>query len=180
MYHLYIDESDSEDDLSETEDPEDSRPDDVNAGCTIFIRNLGYRTDQKALFEAFRKYGHIEFVKIVIDKETGMSRGTAFLKFKSSESANAAVAAGSVSESGKKHDKKFSGTSDGIIVDDRLLSVALAVDRSEAGRLLEDNKKRKEDKRHLYLANEGRITEDSDLGKSMPKVRINALNCNLS
>ena len=53
---------------------------------------------------------------------------------------------------------QYSGKSDGIIVDGRMLNITVAVERNEASKLSDSNKKKKEDKRHLYLSNEGNFS----------------------
>ena len=47
----------------------------------LFVRNIGYNTTEEELADYFAKYGDVEVVKIVTDKNTGKSRGFGFLKF---------------------------------------------------------------------------------------------------
>jgi RNA recognition motif-containing protein len=37
--------------------------------------------DEKTLHQFFRRYGNLKFAKVVINKETGLSKGSGFLKF---------------------------------------------------------------------------------------------------
>lgn len=61
----------------------------------------------------------------------------------------------------------------GVTLDGRVLNIALAVDRERATTLLEKNKeKAKEDKRNLYLANEGNIRADSEAAKTIPPAEL--------
>ncbi|VDQ04734.1 unnamed protein product [Trichobilharzia regenti] len=54
---------------------------------------LAMRTEERDLYDAMKKYGDIEEVKIVQDSISGRSRGFAFIYFRSMESARAARAA---------------------------------------------------------------------------------------
>ncbi|CAH8864231.1 unnamed protein product [Trichobilharzia szidati] len=54
---------------------------------------LSMRTEERDLYDAMKKYGDIEEVKIVQDNISGRSRGFAFIYFRSMESARAARAA---------------------------------------------------------------------------------------
>jgi len=53
----------------------------------LFVRNIGYNTTEEELADYFAKYGDVEVVKIVTDKNTGKSRGFGFLKFFEKKSA---------------------------------------------------------------------------------------------
>jgi cold-inducible RNA-binding protein len=46
----------------------------------IFVGNLSYSTTQDDLQAAFAQYGAVERVNIVTDRETGQSRGFAFVE----------------------------------------------------------------------------------------------------
>ncbi|KAJ2299994.1 RNA recognition motif-containing protein, partial [Coemansia sp. RSA 2702] len=50
----------------------------LQEGCTVFIRNLSFDSDEDDLFEHFRKFGRLRYCRIVYDQQTGRSRGTAF------------------------------------------------------------------------------------------------------
>ena len=45
----------------------------------IYIGNLNYRVQESDLKSALEEYGVVESVKIVMDRETGRSRGFAFV-----------------------------------------------------------------------------------------------------
>nr|XP_040025288.1 cold-inducible RNA-binding protein A-like [Gasterosteus aculeatus aculeatus] len=53
----------------------------------LFIGGLSYETEEDSLAEAFGKYGTIEKVDVIRDKETGKSRGFGFVKFDSADDA---------------------------------------------------------------------------------------------
>lgn len=46
----------------------------------IYIGNLNYRVQESDLKSALEEYGVVESVKIVMDRETGRSRGFAFVE----------------------------------------------------------------------------------------------------
>ena len=53
----------------------------------IYVGNLNLSTDESALEKKFSQYGSLEHVSLVRDKETGKSRGFAFITFEDSEDA---------------------------------------------------------------------------------------------
>ncbi|RID74936.1 hypothetical protein BRARA_B02011 [Brassica rapa] len=56
----------------------------------IFVGGISYSTDEFGLREAFSKYGQVVDAKIFVDRETGRSRGFAFVTFTSNlEATNA-------------------------------------------------------------------------------------------
>ena len=57
----------------------------------IFVGNLPFRTDNQGLAEAFSSCGEIEDVHLVLDRETGQSRGFGFVTFKTEEAFQAAL-----------------------------------------------------------------------------------------
>jgi RNA recognition motif-containing protein len=46
----------------------------------LFLGNLSYQTREEELYDLLREYGHVEYIKLVTDKETGHSKGYAFFK----------------------------------------------------------------------------------------------------
>ena len=92
------DDDDDDDVESENEDKEHGRKPtlqtgkrkqstDVKEGKTLFIRNVSFDSTEEALQELFEQFGDIEYCKLVVDKRTGHSKGMAFVKFKTTESA---------------------------------------------------------------------------------------------
>lgn len=59
----------------------------------IFVGGLSYGTDQQGLTEAFAKYGEVIEARVIMDRETGRSRGFGFITFTSSEEASSAIQA---------------------------------------------------------------------------------------
>ncbi|KAL8056838.1 hypothetical protein ABFX02_04G145200 [Erythranthe guttata] len=59
----------------------------------LFIGGLSYSTDDTSLREAFDKYGEVAEARVIVDRETGRSRGFGFVTFSSTEEASAAIQA---------------------------------------------------------------------------------------
>ncbi len=59
----------------------------------IFVGNLSFRTTQDELQEAFGKFGNVERVSIVTDRESGQSRGFGFVEMTDRGEAERAIAA---------------------------------------------------------------------------------------
>jgi RNA recognition motif-containing protein len=58
----------------------------------IFVGNLSFRTTQEELQDAFASYGSVERVRIVTDRDSGQSRGFAFVEMTDKEAADTAIA----------------------------------------------------------------------------------------
>lgn len=108
-------------------------------------RDLAFDTQPLDLKKAFSRFGHITLALLVKDKDTGLCKGSAFVKFKDPSAASA-----SVQEVGDDR------TGPPLLINGRPCRVALAVDKESAGKLKGDEKLRL-DKRHIYLASEGYI-----------------------
>jgi RNA recognition motif-containing protein len=57
----------------------------------IFVARLDYGVTQEELKSAFEQYGQVTKVSLAIDKETGKSKGFAFIEMKNDEEAVAAI-----------------------------------------------------------------------------------------
>jgi cold-inducible RNA-binding protein len=57
----------------------------------IFVGNLSYQTGQQELEQAFAAYGQVDRVSIVTDRETGQSRGFAFVEMPNRDEAAQAI-----------------------------------------------------------------------------------------
>ncbi|KAJ6810625.1 putative glycine-rich RNA-binding protein [Iris pallida] len=57
----------------------------------LFIGGLSYGTDDQSLKEAFTNYGEVIEARVIMDRETGRSRGFGFVTFTSSEEASTAI-----------------------------------------------------------------------------------------
>ena len=81
--------NDSDDELKrkETQTKKPKKPSDVKEGKTLFIRNISFDSTEESLRALFEQFGAIDYCKILEDKRTGHSRGMAFVKYKTVESA---------------------------------------------------------------------------------------------
>ncbi|XP_076000579.1 cold-inducible RNA-binding protein B-like isoform X3 [Genypterus blacodes] len=57
----------------------------------LFVGSLSYDTDEDSLTAVFSKYGTIAQVDVVRDKETGRSRGFAFVRYENADDAKDAM-----------------------------------------------------------------------------------------
>ncbi|KAJ4867508.1 Glycine-rich RNA-binding protein 3 [Raphanus sativus] len=59
----------------------------------LFIGGMEYGMNEDSLREAFSKYGEVVESKVILDRETGRSRGFGFVTFTSTEAASSAIQA---------------------------------------------------------------------------------------
>ncbi|XP_034038795.1 cold-inducible RNA-binding protein A-like isoform X2 [Thalassophryne amazonica] len=59
----------------------------------LFVGGLSFETNEDSLSAAFSKYGDIEKVDVIRDRENGKSRGFGFVKYENVEDAKDAMAA---------------------------------------------------------------------------------------
>ncbi|KAL5723267.1 hypothetical protein ACHQM5_006684 [Ranunculus cassubicifolius] len=59
----------------------------------LFIGGLSYSTDNQSLGEAFSSFGEVHEARVIMDRETGRSRGFGFVTFGSEEEASRAMSA---------------------------------------------------------------------------------------
>ncbi|XP_073124386.1 glycine-rich RNA-binding protein 2, mitochondrial-like [Henckelia pumila] len=59
----------------------------------LFIGGLSYGTDDMSLSEAFSKYGEVVEARVIVDRDTGKSRGFGFVTYDSVDGASAAIQA---------------------------------------------------------------------------------------
>ncbi|KAG1929452.1 RNA-binding protein [Pimephales promelas] len=123
---------------------------DVIEGRTIFIRNLSFDTEEEGLEEVLLQFGELKYVRVVMNSDTGHSKGCAFAQYKSKEAAEKCIAAA-------QDDKEFGG----IRVDGRKLNILPAVNREDAAKLKDKKVKTHTGTRNLYLAREGLIRPGS-------------------
>lgn len=57
----------------------------------IFVAKLDFRTQSEDLREAFEAYGEVDSAKVIMDHETGRSRGFAFVEMPNDDEALAAI-----------------------------------------------------------------------------------------
>ncbi|WOG30046.1 RNA-binding protein [Endozoicomonas sp. 8E] len=58
----------------------------------LFIGNLPFSSDESDLQQAFEQFGEIDEIRVITDRETGRSRGFAFITFAESDDAQSALA----------------------------------------------------------------------------------------
>jgi len=83
----------------------------------LYVGNLSYNTGDQDLRDAFSPYGTVQSASVVIDRDSGQSRGFGFVEYGSSAEAQQAVEA-----------------MNGMMVDGRNLNVNIARPREEGGR----------------------------------------------
>ncbi|KAK9040070.1 hypothetical protein V6N11_015249 [Hibiscus sabdariffa] len=59
----------------------------------LFVGGVSYQTDDQSLREAFSKYGEVIDARVIVDRETGRSRGFGFVTYTSTEDASSAIQA---------------------------------------------------------------------------------------
>ncbi len=57
----------------------------------IFVGNLSFKTTQEDLMASFSQYGNVERVNIVTDRDSGQSRGFAFVEMTERRDAETAI-----------------------------------------------------------------------------------------
>lgn len=85
-------------------------------GTRLFVGGLSYNTTDDGLRQAFEAHGNVIEAKVILDRETGRSRGFGFVNFGDEDSAKAAVA-----------------QMDGAFLDGRTIRVNEAQDRRSGG-----------------------------------------------
>ena len=59
----------------------------------LSYRNLSFDTDEDDLYDMFSEFGDISYCRIVVNQQTGLSKGTGFIQFKSNEAAQSCITA---------------------------------------------------------------------------------------
>ena len=57
----------------------------------LYVGNLSYTTTEDGLRNLFSGFGNVASVKIILDRETGKSKGFGFIEMGSEDEANAAI-----------------------------------------------------------------------------------------
>src|SRR5215470_5418093 len=82
----------------------------------LFVGNLPYSVTSERLQEAFAQFGTVTSSKVIVDRETGRSRGFAFLEMETDDQGAAAMQA-----------------MNGALLDGRSIAVREAVERQRGG-----------------------------------------------
>ncbi|CAI5741574.1 unnamed protein product [Hyaloperonospora brassicae] len=157
---------------------------------TLFIRNLSFQTTEDGLRDFFQAFGAVEYARIVYEKGSNLSKGVAFVRFKSADVAATVLKRGEQPQidsrqkpkKDRKKDNVFTlsaladGGADALTLDSRQLILSRAVSKSDAERITDVNarERRRLDKRNLYLAYEGTINVNkmADAELELPKMDI--------
>lgn len=57
----------------------------------LYVGNLSYNTDDSRLREVFEAYGDVESAVVIMDRETGRSKGFGFVEMANADEADAAI-----------------------------------------------------------------------------------------
>lgn len=60
-------------------------------GRKLYIGNLAYTTTDETLAQVFSQFGTVESAKIIMDRETGRSKGFGFVEMSSDDEAQQAI-----------------------------------------------------------------------------------------
>lgn len=63
-----------------------------SSSSKLFVGGLAWETNDSSLRKAFEEFGEISESRVVLDRETGRSRGFGFVSFTTADAAKAAVA----------------------------------------------------------------------------------------
>ncbi|RKP26646.1 hypothetical protein SYNPS1DRAFT_21638 [Syncephalis pseudoplumigaleata] len=185
------DEEEGEEGEEEKEEEDATNIVPMEPGCTLFLRNVSFDTEESSLYEMFRAYGKLRYCRITMDHDTGRPRGTAFVCFWKrvdadrclAEAEKANYAGSSVASSDSSTNRRgviksvlspevASSATQAFTLDGRVLNVTRAVDREQAAKFTEEGVKTRADKRNLYLLNEGLITEGSPAAAGLTPVEL--------
>jgi len=147
------------DDDSKDDSSVDSKKSDtaLTEGRTVFLRNLPFDATRKDLFDLFAKYGYIESIYLVKDKETQMLKGTAFVTYKRPKNAQVAVAA--ASEQKEVGTPLLGPAAPGpeLVLKGRKILANMAVDKETADTFAsKEHNAPAADRRNMYLQAEAR------------------------
>ena len=60
-------------------------------GKKLYVGNIAFSVDSNALQDAFAAFGTVESEKVITDRDTGRSKGFAFVEMSSDEEAQSAI-----------------------------------------------------------------------------------------
>jgi cold-inducible RNA-binding protein len=61
-------------------------------GRKLYVGNLPYSATEQALIDKFSEYGTVDSAKLITDRDTGQSKGFAFVEMSRDSEANSAIA----------------------------------------------------------------------------------------
>jgi RNA recognition motif-containing protein len=62
-------------------------------GKKLYVGNLGYSVNDSDLTKLFEPHGTVESVQVILDRDSGRSKGFGFVEMKTEQEAQAAIAA---------------------------------------------------------------------------------------
>ncbi len=62
-----------------------------NMGKKLYVGNLPYSTNDQILRETFEAFGSVDSSKVIIDRESGRSKGFGFIEMSNEDEAMAAI-----------------------------------------------------------------------------------------
>jgi RNA recognition motif-containing protein len=65
----------------------------AHMGKKLYVGNLSYDTDSSALQQMFEPFGTVQSAQVIMDRDTGRSKGFGFVEMGSDQEAQAAIAA---------------------------------------------------------------------------------------
>ncbi|CCH46876.1 Nucleolar protein 4 [Wickerhamomyces ciferrii] len=174
---------DSDEEIDEEEEEKEEKPREQKNRqdqFSIFVRNLPYDADEDTLKEHFEQFGPVRYALPVIDKETGLAKGTAFVAFRKEDAYTKCLS--EAPDASSTSILISDDVSPAYVYQGRILSITPTVSRESASFLTEKNaQKRSEnfgkapgekDRRNLYLLNEGRITTSSKLASAITPIDL--------
>ncbi|MEQ8186800.1 MAG: RNA-binding protein [Candidatus Eremiobacterota bacterium] len=57
----------------------------------IYVGNLSYDTDESTLEKLFSEFGAVDSIRLIVDRDTGRSKGFAFVEMGTDEEGNSAI-----------------------------------------------------------------------------------------
>lgn len=141
--------------------------------ATLFVRNLPLASTEQDIEHTFERFGKLRYCKIVVDRESGMSKGTGFVCF-----ANKSDAQKALDEGYPSYWENQVGGESCISLQGRQLSLSWAVDRTSAEKLssVTSGEKRKmekpRDKRNMALAEIGYLKKEEMEARGFSKTDI--------
>lgn len=114
-------------------------------GCTVFIRNIPMDATERQFGECVRQFGPIYYARITKDAQSGHSKGTGFVKYRTRESADMCLQAGTAFQ----------------LFDQTLDPLPFTTKDAIAKKASKKSAKVAADSRNLYLRKEGMITAGS-------------------
>lgn len=132
---------------------------------TIFIRNLGFSTDEESLKNFFNSFqGNVLYAKICKDPQTKTSKGTGFVMFKDESDVENVLSL--YSKYNNRDRNEETSSLNPFELEGRNLKLFPALSKSDADKMVTENKKEK-DKRNRHLLYFG--LSPSSLAKHIPE-----------